>query len=60
VRVRVVVGIALVASLLSAGAAVAQQPNQVTGLAVEQRDGYASLSWDCATTGCRWTSRSAG
>jgi Zinc carboxypeptidase len=46
VRVRVIVGIALVASLLSAGAAVAQQPNQVTGLAVEQRDGYASLSWD--------------
>jgi Zinc carboxypeptidase len=40
------VGIALVAALLPAAAAVAQEPNQVTGLAVEQRDGYASLSWD--------------
>jgi Zinc carboxypeptidase len=46
VRVRLVVGIALVASLLPGAAAVAQEANQVTGLAVEQRDGYASLSWD--------------
>ena len=45
-RTRFVVGIVLVASVLSAGTAAAQQPNQVTGLAVEQRDGYASLSWD--------------
>jgi Zinc carboxypeptidase len=45
VRARFVVGIALMAALLSAEAAVAQQPNQVTGLAVEQRDGWASLSW---------------
>src|SRR5215218_3053220 len=41
-----VVGVVLVASLPTAGTAAAQQPNQVTGLAVEQRDGYASLSWD--------------
>jgi hypothetical protein len=46
VRVRFVVAIALMAPLLSVGTAAAQQPNQVTGLAVEQRDGYASLSWD--------------
>ena len=45
-RVRFVVAIALVAALLPAAAAAAQQPNQVTGLAVEQRDGYASLSWN--------------
>jgi hypothetical protein len=46
VRARLVVGIVLVASLPTAGTAAAQQPNQVTGLAVEQRDGYVSLSWD--------------
>jgi hypothetical protein len=46
VHARFVVGIALIAALVSAEAAVAQQPNEVTGLAVEQRDGYASLSWD--------------
>jgi Zinc carboxypeptidase len=45
VRARFVVGIALVGLLLPAGTAAAQEPNQVTGLAVEQRDGYASLSW---------------
>jgi len=45
VRASFVVGVALVALLLPAGTAAAQEPNQVTGLAVEQRDGYASLSW---------------
>jgi hypothetical protein len=46
VRVRLAVAIALVAPLLYVGTATAQQTNQVTGLAVEQDDGYASLSWD--------------
>jgi Zinc carboxypeptidase len=41
-----IVAAALVASLLPAGVAAAQEPNQVTGLAVEQRDGYASLGWN--------------
>ena len=33
----------LIASLVATGTALAQQ---VTGLAVEQADGFASLSWD--------------
>ena len=36
----------LIASLLTTGTAFAQEVNQVTGVAVEQADGFASLSWD--------------
>jgi hypothetical protein len=36
----------LIASSLATGTALAQEPNQVTGLAVEQADGFATLSWD--------------
>ena len=32
--------------LLPTGTALAQEANQVTGVAVEQADGFASLSWD--------------
>jgi hypothetical protein len=44
-RVTVLVS-ALVASLLPADRALAQEPGQVTGLAVEQQHGFATLSWD--------------
>jgi Zinc carboxypeptidase len=36
---------ALIASLLPAGRVVAQEPNQVTGLTVVQKDGYATVAW---------------
>src|ERR671925_12753 len=36
----------LIASSLSTGTALAQAPNQVTGVTVEQADGFATLSWD--------------
>jgi hypothetical protein len=35
----------LVASLLSANRVVAQEPTQVTGVAVAQQDGYSTVSW---------------
>jgi hypothetical protein len=37
--------VAVLAMLLLPGAAVAQEPNQVTGLEVRQNDGFATLSW---------------
>ena len=37
---------ALTVSLLTTGTALAQEVNQVSGVAVEQADGFASLSWD--------------
>ena len=33
-------------SLVHAGGALAQAPNQVTGLAAVQDEGFATLSWD--------------
>jgi Zinc carboxypeptidase len=36
----------LCASLLATPPALAQEANQVTGVAVEQADGFATLSWD--------------
>src|SRR5687768_11303158 len=47
-RLRLVAAVAsgLIASFLLTGAALAQEANQVTGVAVEQEDGFASLSWD--------------
>ena len=36
----------LLASLVATGTALAEEANQVTGVAVEQADGFASLSWD--------------
>src|SRR5688500_7201527 len=36
----------LSALVLTTGTALAQELNQVTGVAVEQADGFASLSWD--------------
>ncbi|MGH2775603.1 MAG: M14 family metallopeptidase [Actinomycetota bacterium] len=44
----VLLTLALVASLLPARAALAQATNEVTGLAVEQQDGFSTLSWDPA------------
>jgi hypothetical protein len=46
VRSKIVVALAFVASLVPAGPAAAQEQNQVTGLAVAQRDGYAALTWN--------------
>jgi hypothetical protein len=37
--------IATVVSLVHAGGALAQEPNQVTGLAAVQEEGFATLSW---------------
>ena len=37
---------ALVASILPAGTALAQDPNQVTGLTAQQDDGFATLRWN--------------
>src|SRR4029453_211786 len=47
-RLRLVAVLAsgLMASVLPTGTALAQEPNQVTGVAVEQGDGFATLSWD--------------
>ena len=47
-RLRLVAMLAsgLIASSLATGTALAQEPNQVTGVAVEQADGFAALSWD--------------
>ena len=36
----------LFASFLLTGAALAEETDQVTGVAVEQADGFATLSWD--------------
>ena len=46
-RLRLVTVLAsgLIASLLLAETALAQEPNEVTGVAVEQADGFATLSW---------------
>jgi hypothetical protein len=38
--------IAAAAALVHPGAALAQQPNQVTGLAAVQEDGFVTLSWN--------------
>ena len=43
------VGVAAIATaiaLVQPGSALAQEPNQVTGLAAVQEDGFATLSWD--------------
>jgi hypothetical protein len=43
------VGLAAIATavaLAHAGGALAQEPNQVTGLAADQEDGFVALSWD--------------
>jgi Zinc carboxypeptidase len=47
-RLRLVAALAsgLLASFVATGTALAQAPNQVTGVAVEQADGFATLSWD--------------
>ena len=47
-RLRLVAMLAsgLIASSLATGTAFAQEPNQVTGVGVEQADGFATLSWD--------------
>ena len=45
-RFVVVLAAGLVGSLLTTGTAFAQEVNQVSGVAVEQADGFASLSWD--------------
>ena len=45
-RLVAVVASGLIASLLPTGTALAQEANQVTGLAVEQADGFATLSWN--------------
>ena len=47
-RLRLVAVLAsgLIASFLPTGTALAQEANQVTGVAVEQADGFATLSWD--------------
>ncbi|MPZ92392.1 MAG: carboxypeptidase [Actinobacteria bacterium] len=42
----VVLALALVASLVPAGGALAQETNQVTALAAEQHHGFATLGWD--------------
>jgi hypothetical protein len=36
----------LLASFLATETALAQEANQVTGVAVEQADGFATLSWN--------------
>ncbi|CAN5488782.1 hypothetical protein BH20ACT23_BH20ACT23_17180 [soil metagenome] len=41
-----VLALALVASLVPVGSAMAQEDNQVTALAVEQQDGFSTLSWE--------------
>jgi hypothetical protein len=46
VALAAVAAVALLGSLLRAEAAPAQEPNQVTGVAVEQLDGFATVSWD--------------
>src|SRR5688500_5820193 len=45
-RFAAVLASGLSALVLTTGTALAQELNQVTGLAVEQADGFASLSWD--------------
>jgi Zinc carboxypeptidase len=47
-RLRLVAVLAsgLLASLVATGTALAEEPNQVTGVGVEQADGFASLSWE--------------
>ena len=47
-RLRLVAAVAsgLIASFLLTGAALAQEPIEVTDVAVEQADGFATLSWD--------------
>ena len=45
-RLVAVLAAGLVASLLATGTALAEEANQVTGVAVEQADGFATLSWD--------------
>ncbi len=47
-RLRLVAMVAsgLIASSLATGTALAQEPNQVTGVVVEQADGFATLGWD--------------
>jgi hypothetical protein len=47
-RLRLVAMLAsgLIASLLVTGTALAQEPGQVTGVAVEQADGFATVGWD--------------
>ncbi len=45
-RLVAVVASGLIASFLLTGAAFAQEANQVTDVAVEQADGFATLSWD--------------
>ncbi|MDQ3661449.1 MAG: hypothetical protein M3454_10395, partial [Actinomycetota bacterium] len=41
-----VLALALVASLVPVGGALAQADSQVTALAVEQQHGFSTLSWD--------------
>ena len=41
-----ILALALVASLVPVGGALAQVDNQVTALAVEQQHGFSTLSWD--------------
>ena len=45
-RLGAVLASGLLALLIATGTALAQEANQVTGVAVEQADGFASLSWD--------------
>jgi hypothetical protein len=47
-RLRLVAMVAsgLIASSLATGTALAQEANQVTGVGIEQADGFATLSWD--------------
>ena len=45
-RLPAVLVLGAVICLLPAGTALAQEPGQVTDLAVEQADGFASLSWE--------------
>jgi hypothetical protein len=42
----VVLTFALIATIVPTVGALAQEINQVTGLAVEQQDGFATLNWD--------------
>ena len=42
----VVLTFALIATMLPAVGALAQETNQVTGLAAEQQSGFATLSWE--------------
>ena len=57
-RLGLVLASALIASLLTTGTALAQEADQVTGVAAEQADGFATLSWEPVRA--RPTTRSSG